>query len=277
VDVEALPALDALDGQWRGEQSGPSEPRALPEFPPLVQVWTPAALRADECTILRAAGALRAMSAFLREPDLVNGLVVEGLLASGDLPGPAPTNQPDGWQGYARIFREVRGLAPLGPEMCPVLLPASYGADDVAADVEVMGRVPDLSSGSPSLADVLVAVEFLRTRWPVLVDQGYGRFLALNLRGLTQDVWASDPRLSLHRGLLALRTPVPVWLLQLGGQDVSQWDLPGDPPILTEHLERQWGWMVEATADAGAERSLYAVDSGLWLSPGLRDLLGSTP
>jgi hypothetical protein len=74
-------------------------------------------------------------------------------------------------------------------------------------DVEVTARIPDLASGSVALEDVLVAIEFLRTRWCTLVDQRYGRFLALNLRELSQEVWASHPGLSLQRGIAAIRMP----------------------------------------------------------------------
>jgi hypothetical protein len=124
-------------------------------------------------------------------------------------------------------------------------------------DVEVTARIPDLASGSVALEDVLVAIEFLRTRWCTLVDQRYGRFLALNLRELSQEVWASHPGLSLQRGIAAIRMPVPVWVLQLAGQGVSSWALPGDPPILTEHLEGQFAWMAEIYPEAAAQRSLY--------------------
>jgi hypothetical protein len=61
-------------------------------------------------------------------------------------------------------------------------LPAGYGPDDVAEDVELCGRIPDLSPAAPRLGDMLVAVEFLRATWPALVSQGRGRFLGVNLR-----------------------------------------------------------------------------------------------
>ena len=37
--------------------------------------------------------------------------------------------------------------------------------------------------------------------------------------------------------------PVPLWFLQLGDQGLSDWGLLGDPPILTEHVDAQFGWM----------------------------------
>jgi hypothetical protein len=125
-------------------------------------------------------------------------------------------------------------------------LPENYTQEDVASDSALIEFIPDLSSGLPHLEDVLVAVEFLRTIWPVMVDQRRGRFLVLNLQGVSKEQWTDDPGWSLHRGLAALRgTPVPLWFLQLADQNLSTWDLPGDPPILTEHIEAQFGWMLE--------------------------------
>ncbi len=133
--------------------------------------------------------------------------------------------------------------------------------------------IPDLRTGSPSLGDVLVAVEFLRTIWPVMVNQGRGRFLILNLQGLSHRQWTEDPSWSLHRGLAALRgLPVPLWFLQQGDQGLSDWGLPGDPPILTEHVDAQFGWMLEAHPDAAEWRARYPDDSGLDVSAAVREL-----
>jgi hypothetical protein len=271
VDLDGVEVFAELDDHWGGKALSDTL-SVLPEFPPNIQVWTPPPLAESELAMLRAAGALRAMSAFLRDPELVNRLVTQVLLTVDDLPGPAPTNHPDGWRSYARIFTELRQLVPDADEF-PLLLPAGYSPDEIARDDQLLERVPDLASGSPALDDVLVAIEFLRTRWPTMVEEGYGRFLALNLRGLSHDTWTGHAQLSLQRGLTATRTPVPLWLIQLADQDVSSWELPGDPPILTEHMEAQFAWLTEMYRDPDIERARYPEDSGLHVSVALRRLL----
>jgi len=133
--------------------------------------------------------------------------------------------------------------------------------------------VPDLSSGTPGLGDIMVALEFLRTEWPVLVDEGGGRLLALNCRPLTEESFATAEELSLHRGLLAIRLPVPLWAIQTAGQAVESWGLPGDPPIFTEHSSNQFSWMMEAFVERSGMHARYAEDSGLELAPALQRLL----
>ena len=276
VDLEGLERFGSSDRLWKSGAPDLPLAKVLPEFPPMITVWTPPPLALWEASVLRAAGALRAMSAFLGDPQLVNGLVTDALLPYGDLPGPAPTNHhPGGWRRYAGIFRDLRELVPDGDDGFALLLPQGYGADQMARDKEVLERVPDLAYGAPALDDVLVAVEFVRTIWPVMVEQGYGRFLAVNCRGLSREEWRADDRLSLQRGLVALRTPVPVWLLQLAGQEVHAWGLPGDHPVLTEHLERQFTWMTEAFPDPQAARAAYPEVCGLKVSTALRQRLGA--
>ena len=106
-----------------------------------------------------------------------------------------------------------------------------------------------------------------------MVEQKLGRFLVLNLQGLSHQQWLEGPEWSLHRGLAALRgLPVPLWFLQLADQGLSEWNLPGDPPILTEHVNAQFGWMSEAHPDAAEWRARYPEDSGLTMSAALRQL-----
>jgi len=66
--------------------------------------------------------------------------------------------------------------------------------------------------------------------------------------------------------------PVPLWFLQLADQTLSDWGLLGDPPILTEHVEAQFGWMLEAHPDPAEWRARYPDDSGLDVSAALRAL-----
>ena len=274
VELDQLPALDEWETAVRG---GPRDELAAiqPEFPAFgLNVWSPRPAPPLDVTVMRAAGALRAMSALIGDAQIVNK-VVGALRMHGDFPvPPAPTNYPGGWSSYAAIFRDVDALTNASPaEPCALRLPDAYDGDDVARDRAICNFIPDMSSGAPNLADVLVAVEFLRTVWPVMVDQQRGRFLVLNLQGLTYQQWQEDPAWSLHRGLAALRgLPVPLWFLQLADQGLSDWGLLGDPPILTEHVDAQFGWMFEAHPDAAEWRARYPDDSGLEVSPALRKL-----
>ena len=67
-------------------------------------------------------------------------------------------------------------------------------------------------------------------------------------------------------------TPVPLWFLQLADQGLSSWRLPNDPPILTEHMEAQFGWMLEAYPDVDVWRAKYPADSRLEFSASLLQL-----
>ena len=58
----------------------------------------------------------------------------------------------------------------------------------------------------------------------------------------------------------------------LADQGLSDWGLVGDPPILTEHVDAQFGWMLEAYPGEEERRARYPDDSGLEVSPALRKL-----
>src|SRR5262249_48660327 len=149
------------------------------EFPPFaLTVWSPEPSTPWELAVLRAAGALRAMSAVIGDASLVNRVVQE-LRTRGDFTLiPAPTNHPGGWRSYAAMFAAVDALVTATHgEPLPLRLPDTYSAQDLARDRAITEFVPDLSTGMPRLEDVLVAVEFVRTTWPVMVNQNRGRFL----------------------------------------------------------------------------------------------------
>jgi hypothetical protein len=200
VDIEH-DELSAID-EWRTVVRGSSADALSgtePEFPRFgLEVWSPRPSAEWELAVLRAAGALRAISAYIADATVVNRIVNQ-LLTHGDLPVlPAPTNQPGGWRPYAVLFESVAALAaPLSPDAVPLRLPDNYTQDDVAHDRALAELIPDLTSGAPHLEDVLVAMEFLRTTWPVIVDQRRGRFLVLNLQGVSKQRWIDDPGWSL--------------------------------------------------------------------------------
>jgi hypothetical protein len=275
IDVSHLHSLDGAYAVWdpdpAGEPAPAYEPGPFLEFPPLVQVWTPPPMPVWHVAMLRAGAAVRAINVMLGDHELTNE-VVGLLLRDPDLRGPAPTNNPTGIQEYARIFGELQAQLGDAIEEVAIRLPPSYGGDQAQLDGELLERVPDLSSGAPALRDVLVALEFLRTDWPIMVDAGNGRFLALNCRGLSRELLLEHEAFSLYRGLLTVRLPVPLWIIQSAGQGMENWDLPGDFPIFTEYFERQFSWMMEGFVEPRHVQSHYPENSGLILSPALQQL-----
>jgi hypothetical protein len=275
-----LSSVDDVVAGWRGLSSESSSPGLEPggvfrEFPPLVEVWTPLAMPVWETRLFRASAALRAMNHFLGGDVALTNTWAE-LLLGGTLPPPsipAPTNNPDGWSAYTTIFRELVDACALDPDEFPIRLPDDYSTEERQRDVDLFTRLPDLSEGVHALNDCLVALEFLRTEWPTMVEAERGRYLAVNCREITRDQWAGAEQLSLHRGLVSVRAPVPIWILQTDGQQVESWGLPGDRPIFTETLPNQFSWMVEISLDRGGQQAQFPADSGLRLSTALQETI----
>jgi hypothetical protein len=270
-------ALDQAFMTWRGASRGPSAqwrpPASLfPEFPPQCEVWTPTPLPTWETRLLCACAALRAINCHVGDAAVAT-FFAEHLLR-GNIPPPsipAPTNNPDGWQAYVAIFQELVNACGLDPLELPIQIPHDYPMEARQADARHFNlRMPNLTSGAPALADCLVAVEFLRTEWPGMVDERRGRFLALSLRDINRDQWTNAAQLSLHRGLLSVRTPVPVWIIQSAGQRVETWGLPADHPIFTEYLSDQFAWMLEISLGREEQQARFPDDSGLAFSAALR-------
>ena len=270
LEQSALRSLDKAYTVWNVSDVPQAIEAAFSEFPPLSQVWTPSPMPDWEVKMFRASAALRAMNVLLGpDPDLTNEVVGVFLRGRHDLPFSPPTNNPGGWDDYASIFIDLQGALGADATEPALRVPPDYG-NEVLYDDELLERVPDLSSGEPALGDVLVALEFLRTEWPILVDQRQGRLLAVNCRGLSRETFAGDDRLSVHRGLLAIRLPVPIWVIQTAGQEVETWGLPGDPPIFTEHVPNQFSWMMEIFVERSVMQARYPQDSSLELSSTLR-------
>jgi hypothetical protein len=273
IDVARLESLDDAYAVWDpADDPAPAEqPSLFREFPPPIQVWTPPPMPVWHVAMLRASAALRAINVMLGDPELANQ-VVDLLLQRPDLPGPAPTNNPTAMREYATIFEELQAELGDAPQDVAIRLPPGYDANQTRLDDELLGRLPDLSTGAPALRDVLVALEFLRIDWPMWVDAGYGRFLALNCRGLSRELLFEDEHFSLYRGLLNVRLPIPLWIIQSGGQGMENWDLPGDFPIFTEYFDSQFSWMMEGFVEPRQVQSHYPENSGLVLSPALQQL-----
>jgi hypothetical protein len=266
VELSELGSLDAaIDTFWNGAEDPNPIREFTREFPPFCEVWTPSPMSVFEVRMLRAAAALRVINTFVTDPQVTN-MLAEGLLYGNDPPIPAPTNNPGGWRQYASIFEDLSALCTPERELA-IRLPPGYGTEQAFLDNELLERVPDLSSGKPAIGDLLVAFEWLRTEWPLLVESRRGRFLAVSCRELSPEQWAVDERLSLQRGLLAIRTPVPIWIIQQAGQGVENWGLPGaDHPIFTEHVSSQFSWMQEAFLDRQEMQARFPVNSGLEFS-----------
>lgn len=210
LELSQLRDLDRVAMAWDDIEE-PSRAKAsgvFMEFPPMCQVWEPTAMPPWEVKMLRASAALRLINLFVSDPEsdpeLANGLAQ--LLQTGtDLPGPAPTNNPDGWQAYASILREARLETEADNQELVVSIPSEYAPELRALDFELWGRIPDLSTGTPALGDVLVALEWLRVEWPAMLTQRRGDMIAINCRQLSKEQWEMDERFSLLRGLAAIR------------------------------------------------------------------------
>jgi hypothetical protein len=88
---------------------------------------------------------------------------------------------------------------------------------------------------------------------------------------LTKKEWEDAEEVSMYRGLAAMRArlPVPLWTIQLAGQDVETWSPMGEFPIFTEHTDAQFGWMKQSSFDRQDVQPSYAERSKMILAPAL--------
>jgi hypothetical protein len=278
VPYASLRDLDNVSSAWEQPTETNQPVGVLNSFPPLCTVWSPQPMPEWQVKLFRAAAALRVINVFFSDPSLTNS-VADSIYSGMEFPGPAPTNNPDGWHSYAAIFRDLRSIIDSDSQKSPIHLPSTYSPEDMAKDRELANRIPDLSTGAYALPDVLVAFEWLRTQWPIMVEQRRGDFIVLNCQQLTKELWSSAVEVSLQRGLSSVRATGPLWFLQSAGQEVETWPLVGDRPIFTQHVRDQFGWLMELFPEEQASQSQYPADSGLDLSPELTELCkrGSTP
>ena len=128
------------------------------------------------------------------------------LLQNGQtMPGTAPTNNPGGWQAYGEIFREINEACGITLSDLAVSLPSDYADSEMHTDQQWGQCIPDLSTGAPSLRDVLVALEWLRVEYVQHTTRNRGDFLAINLQRFRRADWELAEEVSLHRGLAAMR------------------------------------------------------------------------
>jgi hypothetical protein len=100
--------------------------------------------------------------------------------------------------------------------------------------------------GSLDLCDLLAALDWREYLEPYLRDHNKGTVLEyqagiIDLRGVTEDAWMTDPGWTIARGLIFLRLPYPLLVRQLAGQGVENWPLIRelDMPIFTQHFPEQ--------------------------------------
>lgn len=269
TNVEAMVDLDRMVDAWR-PLSSVSAQLGHPEFPPWSMVYVPGAEREWPLALLRAAAALRVFLAVYGGALFVNRLC-DHLASSDDpVPIPPPTNNPEGWDAYRKIFRDLQRECGLEGGAPPLQLPPEtlpWHPDKVSAFTDA---IPDLSQGNPSLVDVLAALEWRATLLPILEEASFGDMTLIDLRNLSREMWETDPRLSLPRGIAALRSPPrPVWFIQLASQGVDDWGLPWDRPIFTQYSEKQFAWMVNEGSFTTDWPDSYADRCGLVMSPEL--------
>lgn len=267
IKSEEVSEFSTIDENWYANNATNYNPRfrTLTSFPPQSMVFVPQKNVKWELCMLRAAGALRIFNACFGDPELAN-MLAQFLLSDGFNPIPCPTNQPNGWDEYKKIFRDLALECEVGSKL-HLWFPKEtllMSADEMQKFVD---KIPDLSTGNPALSDVLVAVEWLHSLLPILEDENLGDMILIDLRDTTKEIWETDPGFSMARGIASLRQPPrPVWFIQHAKQEIEKWGLlGGDKPIFTQHTENQFSWMLEGSFSPEWP-STYVDRSGLELS-----------
>ena len=138
LDPTQLASLDQWETIARG---APRDELAsiAGEFPAMgLTVWSPRPAPPWTLAVQRAAGALRAINAYVGNAAIVNRIVGE-LVQHGDFTlVPPPTNHPGGWRAYTMIFLEVAATARPSPaDPFWLRLPQAYSDDALARDREI--------------------------------------------------------------------------------------------------------------------------------------------
>jgi hypothetical protein len=88
-----------------------------------------------EVHMLVAAAAVPLINYFVPTTELANQ-IADALEDGLPLPAPGPTNNPDGWRGYAEILRDLRQDSEISAEV-RIRLPPYYSADEKRRDIEL--------------------------------------------------------------------------------------------------------------------------------------------
>ena len=224
--------------------------------------------------VLRAAGALRIMSAFFGDASLVNRVVAE-LRSSGDFTLGAPTNHPGGWHAYAAIFQSVECTDQFnfGRPLSAAASRLLYGGGC---------RPRPRAWQSRSGHEFWLAQPWRRARRRRVPADGMAGDGESGARAIPDPESSGDQPISSgktirHGACTAASRHYADCLCRSGScnkliKDLSDWGLPGDPPILTEHVDAQFGWMLEAHPDPAEWRARYPDDSGLDIDAALRKI-----
>lgn len=241
-----------------------SLPVPVDEFPPVSLVLVGRVPSPIDLAILRAAGALRLINLPVRDPIQANKVASDA--AAGDaIDMEPPTNNPDGWAAYGEVFRDLEAAAPpsaLGKrpiveklrhraarQLLSLRVPDDYPTLDMEVDRIGALQIPDLSDGQYHLADVLAALEWRRTVLAWFMDEGFGDKVIVDLVGYRVEDWNTLANFSLARGLLALNSPSPTWIMQQAGQNAHLWSGFREHPIFTSHTDDQFGWLKPVIID----------------------------
>lgn len=268
LDVADIGALDQelfepinvqVDDDSAVALAGPRRrlPAPAHEFPPFSMVLVAAVCSPFDVMLLRAGAALRLVHALVRDARAANELAA--LAAAGeDLGLVPPTNNPDGWSAYGEVFCDLRdAVADIGATVNDgwaagdlLGIPDDYGEEQLALDRRLAQQIPDLRDGRHRLADVLAALEWQRTVYLTFTDEDlYGDKVIVDVTRLSQDEWVTDDAASIGRGLLAMTTLTPTWILQRAGQDAHTWPGFRQQPIFTRYHDDQFSWLKPVHVD----------------------------
>ncbi len=219
------------------------------QFPRLTTVFKLFPFEPWENTLLACVAAVRLIFLRLLDPDLTRGACLR--LATGFAPPRTfepLTNHPDGWASVMRLFADFQQQWGDDADSFPIAVVAeNYPPEEIERETQRLSRIVDLHDGAVDEADVLAAFEWNRTILPALVaDNRYGSFFSIDFRRVTEETWARDEAFMVIRGVNRIRTSVPLWFLQDGGQRVDEWKGMGVNPIFTSYVPGQWDWMKEA-------------------------------
>jgi hypothetical protein len=268
--------------------TAPSRPRRFPaptgEFPPFSLVLLGAVPSDIDRAVLAAGGALRLIHALVRDPARANE-IASHVTAGDDIGIEAPTNNPGGWAEYGAVLRDLVAACPRDRPVkrpiawragrrapsapAPLMVPGDYSEIDEQIDRVSARQIPDLSSGSYRLCDVLAGFEWRRTVLEWFMDEGFGDKAAVDVSESDAANWSEHPRFSVARGLLALNSFSPTWIIQRAGQSAHRWPGFNEQPVFTRHVDGQFSWMAPVTL-APSWLIYYMANSRLKIGPSLQ-------
>lgn len=227
-------------------RTGPDPRRARREpgtFPPATFVLEVPSHPPLAVNLLAAVGTVRYLNAACGGRGPANR-IVRKLINGHRIDRSPPTNHPDGWGIHYEAFS---GLARVSGGRPPIAVGRGYPTEKLGRDLETFwGQIPDMRHLACRGVDLFAALEWNGEvrRW--LVDRWGWRRCVIDCRALSVPEWAEGPEQAVRRGMLAVRSPDIVMATQRADQQVDEW--PGfaerETPILTEHVDDQWAWMV---------------------------------